>query len=151
MRRRDAERWTDLPISKEKRALYPAKWREISKRVREAAGNKCQKCGAPNGQLIARGTGEDSGTYMLEDGAVFDAETGEPRRFARGSEYSADHGIIVVLTCAHLDHDPQNNVDSNLRAWCQRCHLAHDQQQHIANARETRRKRKAAGNLPGVE
>ena len=35
-------------------------------------------------------------------------------------------GSRVVLTVAHLDHDPTNNDPSNLRALCQRCHNAHD-------------------------
>ncbi len=34
----------------------------------------------------------------------------------------------VVLTIAHLDHDPENwdVQDHRLRAWCQRCHFAYD-------------------------
>ena len=31
-------------------------------------------------------------------------------------------GSKVVLTIAHLDHQPENNDPANLRAWCQRCH-----------------------------
>jgi 5-methylcytosine-specific restriction endonuclease McrA len=45
---------------------------------------------------------------------------------------STGNGGIVVLTVAHLDHDPANNEDTNLRALCQRCHLAYDQDRHIA-------------------
>jgi len=39
-----------MPISKEKRALYPIDWKEISQRIREQAGNKCELCGAENHQ-----------------------------------------------------------------------------------------------------
>ena len=54
----------------------------------------------------------------------------------------------VVLTVAHLDHDPQNCADENLRALCQRCHLTYDAQHHAESARQTRhRKRIAAGQL----
>lgn len=35
-------------------------------------------------------------------------------------------GSRVVLTTAHLDHNPMNCARENLRAWCQRCHLAYD-------------------------
>lgn len=140
-----------MPISKEKRALYPADWATISKRVREAAGNKCQRCNAPNRTPVARGAGEDAGTYMLEHGAVFDAETGEPLGITRGSEYESSHTTIVVLTCAHLDQNPTNNATENLASLCQRCHLKHDKDQHVASARATRRARKAAGDLPGIE
>lgn len=45
-------------------------------------------------------------------------------------------GSIVVLTVAHLDHDPRNNGDENLAALCQRCHNRYDAK-HRA---ETRRK-----------
>ncbi|WP_148041392.1 HNH endonuclease family protein [Rufibacter immobilis] len=32
----------------------------------------------------------------------------------------------VILTVAHLDHDPTNNEDWNLKALCQLCHNRHD-------------------------
>lgn len=35
-------------------------------------------------------------------------------------------GSRVVLTVAHLDQRPENNIVGNLRALCQRCHLAYD-------------------------
>lgn len=35
-------------------------------------------------------------------------------------------GSIVVLTVAHLDHQPENSDDDNLAAMCQRCHLHYD-------------------------
>jgi hypothetical protein len=141
-----------MPISKEKRALYPSDWDAISKRIRRQAGNKCERCKAPNGQIVARGRGEDEGTYCLFDGGeVFDDETGKALGRARGSEYDAKRFVRIVLTVAHVDHDPSNNAESNLKAWCQKCHLAHDKGQHVASARATRLSRKAASNLPGIK
>ena len=35
-------------------------------------------------------------------------------------------GAKVVLTVMHLDHDPGNNVESNLMAGCQKCHNRYD-------------------------
>ena len=35
-------------------------------------------------------------------------------------------GSKVVLTVAHLDHDPTNNADDNLAALCQLCHNTYD-------------------------
>jgi len=60
-----------------------------------------------------------------------------------------DHGgwTKIVLTVAHLDHTPENCSDDNLKALCQRCHLAYDQTHHQCNARETRR-RKADAKRP---
>ena len=55
-------------------------------------------------------------------------------------------GSRVVLTVAHLGHDPMNCSEDNLRALCQGCHLRYDARQHAANAARTRgRKRLASG------
>jgi heterodisulfide reductase subunit B len=48
--------------------------------------------------------------------------------------------IRVVLTMAHLTHDPLRNEDSDLAMLCQWCHLNYDKLQH----RETRCNRKDA-------
>jgi len=45
-------------------------------------------------------------------------------------------GSKVVLTVAHLDHNPSNNNRSNLRALCQRCHLAYDKELHLKHSLE---------------
>lgn len=61
-------------------------------------------------------------------------------------------GSKVVLTVAHLDHNPQNCTDENLKALCQRCHLTYDAQHHARNAATTRHKKKlAAGQLELIE
>lgn len=46
--------------------------------------------------------------------------------------------IKIVLTVAHLDHNPQNCNPENLRALCQKCHLTYDIEHH----KETRRNSK---------
>jgi hypothetical protein len=139
-----------MPISPQNRKLYPPGWPAISLRIRERAGQRCEKCAAPNGKMIARGEGTDAGTYMLEDGAVHDESTGEQRGCARGSEYLVGRFVRIVLTVAHMNHDPQDNSEGNLRALCQLCHNRHDAQHRARNARETRANRKA-GRLPGIE
>lgn len=64
----------------------------------------------------------------------------------------------VILTVAHLGtqhpdgrpgdkHDKMDVRPENLAALCQNCHLSYDLADHIAHARETRMKRKAAGSL----
>lgn len=58
-----------------------------------------------------------------------DAEHGKPHPIT---------GSIVVLTTMHLDHDPTNNDDTNLKAACQRCHNRYDMPYRMAN-RRTRR------------
>lgn len=39
----------------------------------------------------------------------------------------------VILTIAHLDHDPENwqITDDRLKALCQACHLQYDRPRHI--------------------
>lgn len=129
-----------MPISPENRKRYPANWRAIRAQILERAGHRCEKCGKPNGRTVAVGpTGE------YEDGWAgwFDA-AGEPI-------CEPDHDgreIRVVLTIAHLDHTPENCDPSNLRAWCQRCHLRYDREHHAKNAAATRARRKASGTLP---
>lgn len=56
-------------------------------------------------------------------------------------------GSKVILTVAHLDHQPENCADDNLKALCQRCHLRYDAEHHQRNAASTRRARKASGDL----
>lgn len=135
-----------MPIRPENRARYPANWStEIRPSILKRARDCCEKCRAPNGKTICR---EMSGaSYMTMDGMVFDAETGDALGYARGSEYPAGRFVTVVLTIAHLDHQPENCDPGNLRAWCQRCHLRYDQQHHADNAAATRRAKKASGDL----
>lgn len=101
-----------MPIRPETRHLYPDDWKVLSKRIRhDRAGGGCEcdgRCGRHDGACTAR--------------------NGEPHPVT---------GSKVILTVAHLDHDPTNNDEANLLAMCQRCHLAYDADLH----RETRSRR----------
>ena len=48
-------------------------------------------------------------------------------------------GSKVVLTVAHLDHDPRNCDPANLKAWCQKCHNTYDGPMRAAGIRARRR------------
>lgn len=132
-----------MPISPEMMARYPGgsirskEWKELVARIRERSGNKCEQCKVPNGELICRGDGQFAGTYMTEDGYVFDAETGEAKGRARGSEYTGTH-VLITLTVAHLNHDPKDCADDNLRHWCQMHHNRYDAKHRAGNAAFTR-------------
>jgi len=120
-----------MPIRAENKDRYPQDWKAISKRIRVLAGNVCEKCGTPNGELIRRGVTRDKIAVwrLASDSAYMDG-------------YRADNGILehdtgedtvgwgqlvkVILTVAHLDHTPENCADDKLRAWCQRCHNVYD-------------------------
>lgn len=47
-------------------------------------------------------------------------------------------GSKVVLTVAHLDHNPENCADTNLESMCQKCHNDYDKE----HRKETRNKGK---------
>jgi hypothetical protein len=75
-------------------------------------------------------------------------ESADPQRFAVLDDSNSnahllddERAIRVVLTVAHLDHDPAHNDDANLRAWCQLHHLRYDAALHARNAAETRRRK----------
>lgn len=147
------------------RSKYPDDWEEISARIRfERANGQCEQCGLVHGSFIQRGIGEDKGTYLVchmpdrwpgkgipeqihDDYNVFCEDTGKPLGMRRLSEYEGKPPILVILTVGHLNHDTSDNRDENLKAWCQRCHLAYDADLHKANAAKTRRAKKAIGDL----
>lgn len=141
-----------MPIPPEKAHLYPPKkvWAVIRAYILKRAGDACEQCRVPNHVRIERGIDDDEGTYMREDGRVFDANTGTFLRdacrgfFLKDRAYTArPKSTFVVLTIAHLDHDPRNNNETNLKALCQRCHLALDLELHKANAKKTRARKRA--------
>ncbi len=49
----------------------------------------------------------------------------------------------MVLAAAHRDHDTANNEDANLAAFCQRCHMLHDRDEHQRRRWRTLFRRKA--------
>jgi len=103
-----------MPIRPCQRARYPKEWKVISLEVRERAGWRCE--GSPGHYPDCR------------------AAHGEPH---------PKTGSRVVLTVAHLDHQPENNGEPgdrpNLMAMCQRCHLTYDAKHHAMNAAITRK------------
>jgi 5-methylcytosine-specific restriction endonuclease McrA len=126
---------------------YPLNWKsEIRPSILERDGHKCSKCKVPNKIWICRGKWGEDICYQNDDGQIYSAEDGT----YLGSAYVGDVWVNgkqiltkVVLTVAHLDNDVTNNDYSNLAALCQRCHLHLDKEQHMANSRATReRKRK---------
>lgn len=91
---------------------YPPDWEERRQRILERAGHCCEFCGVKNHNWIERGE-DGKYTYTFQD-----------------------LGTFVILTIAHLDHDPENwdVSDDRLRALCQRCHLQYDREQRKKEA-----------------
>lgn len=119
-----------MPIRGELRDLYPANWRDLSRRIRfERAGGVCQGCGRPHGTTVR----------CLPDGRWYDSTRNNWRdRRGRTASWPNLEQMVrlrttrVVLAAAYLNHDPANNRLRNLRSLCQRCHLSHDRPHHLA-------------------
>lgn len=130
-----------MPIKPENKARYPANWADIRAAILARANHCCEQCKVPNGERIARGAGRYVDTYQMNDAEVYCADTGENLGRVRMGDYEVKNMVDIVLTIAHLDHVPENCDPSNLRAWCQRCHLRYDAKHHAETARLTRRAR----------
>lgn len=117
------------------RKQYPADWEAIRERILARAGDRCEcegECGRQHAGRCGR-------------------RAGDPLERA---------GRVVVLTTAHLWRGPcaehhaagiKCGEPEHLKAMCQACHLAYDLEHHVANARRTRHRRRATGDLFGVD
>jgi hypothetical protein len=131
-----------MPIKPENKHRYPADWKAVRQRILARARYRCEQpgCRARHG---VTGYWHKSLFHPLPD-ALWAAG------YKAGDEVACDDGVTlkvikIVLTIAHLDHTPENCADDNLRAWCQRHHLAYDQAHHAQSAYMTRMK--SRGNL----
>lgn len=107
-----------MPVSKANKGRYPANWRTLATGLKEGTGWRCE---------------------------------GSPAYPDCRAEHGAPHPVTqstVVLTIGHLDHTPENVARSNLRVWCQRCHLTYDGPHHAANAAATRARKALAASTP---
>lgn len=96
---------------------YPPNWKQISLRIRARASGRCECHG-------------ECGLHRTHPGPRRCVERhGEPAVWAKGR---------IVLTVAHLNHEPSDCRDENLRAMCQRCHLRYDVTHHMKNAKRSR-------------
>lgn len=119
-----------MPIKTQNRHRYPRNWKQVRAAVLERAGNRCEFCGVEN---YAMGYRDQRGEFV------------KLQPTPHGFKYAPPDAIKIILTVAHLDHQPENCDMANLRALCQRCHLQYDTKHHQRNAAATRRAKR--GNL----
>jgi len=112
-----------MPIRPENRARYPKDWKRISESIRKRAGNQCE-CESECGLHTTTGRCREI--------------NGLPALYARGK---------VILTVAHLNHEPEDCRPENLKAMCQRCHLRYDQDHHARSRRTNRDRDTGQGSL----
>ncbi|MEV0493430.1 hypothetical protein [Streptomyces atratus] len=103
-----------MPIRPENKDRYPDDWPAISRAAKQAAAWRC----ACTGQC---GRGTHAGRC--------------PNRHGRPA-YGT--GTTVILTTAHLNHQPEDVRPENLVVMCQGCHLHHDRAHHRVTAALTR-------------
>lgn len=134
-----------MPIKPENKNLYPPNWPQISRQIRIGrAKNRCEVCGVRNYSVGYRLNG------------IFHSLAEPPYKHPLGlSDYLAarelqDHynnccdqdppAIVIVLTTAHLDHDPTNCHPKNLLCMCQHDHNIFDRAHRNETMRATRKK-----------
>lgn len=83
------------------RHLYPENWEEISLKIRKRSKGQC----------------ECEGFCGLHRGRRCEEKNGEKAKWAAGK---------VMLTVAHMTHNPRDCRPKYLKAMCQRCHLRYD-------------------------
>ena len=115
-----------------RRADYPPDWDTISAGIRtDRAEGKCEGCGVENHRIIKR----TRHTYRY----AYACETMRVRILTEVYRWDVWKALRylgltkVILTTAHLDRNPANNAEANLKALCQRCHLGYDMPQHVRN------------------
>lgn len=139
-----------MPIKAENRALYPATWSAISLAAKERAGWACVHAGCGAKQYdVGMWNGPRWIRIHGPCAAYKDArQLAADEHFSRFGDEIGDYKILViVLTTAHLNHDPSDCRPENLAPMCQRHHLAYDHQHHQRNAWATRRARSGMAEL----
>jgi hypothetical protein len=141
-----------MPIKPENKAKYPKHWPAISASIRKRAGHRCEWEGCAARQYSV-GVWQPGAAGLFTWLALL-SDNSNPRTYLQARQNAAEidgiegegpKPIVIVLTVAHLNHDPADCRPENLKALCQRHHLALDADHHRANAQATRRAR--AGTL----
>ena len=81
------------------------------------------------------------------DGRVAAAPGSGFARHGDGPAPAEERLIVIVLTVAHLNHEPEDCRPENLAAMCQRHHLAYDAQHHKETAYSTRKRAAMTADL----
>lgn len=151
-----------MPIKPENKARYPADWAHLSHEAKERAGWRCAHPGCNAKQYsVGRWLPGPGGVLTWTAHADYAEDFQHARQMA--AEYSfflfgdgpVPRGdapvIVIVLTTAHLNHDPTDCRPENLAAMCQRHHLQYDQRHHNETAYMARKANANTPDLPGLE
>ena len=121
-----------MPIKPKNKKLYPDNWQDIRERILQRANYECEGCGV---KQYSVGHRDVTGKFW---------SIGEDWEFIHNNppDMHPDFGddpkqIKIVLTIAHLDHNPENCEDDNLKAWCQKCHNSYDAEHRVQTRKAT--------------
>lgn len=161
-----------MPIKPENRARYPKDWPMLSLAARQRARWRCQHPGCTALQYaVGCWDLDDAGVWRwgpVEGNTP--PKTAQDHEFDNAGEgcdfqgdrwtYKAarafidrywgpeeDRPIVIVLTVAHLNHQPEDCRPENLAAMCQRHHLAYDAHHHKQTAYATRKRAALTADL----
>lgn len=116
-------------------ADYHPDWKSIRRQILDQADDKCEFCGVPNHAWIQRNV---RGEWMLyEELSGWNSDAG----WHWIGSYDIEP-VDIVLTVAHLCHEPACYDPTHLRALCQKCHNAYDAPMRRTNAAATRERKK---------
>lgn len=113
------------------RHRYPSNWEKISHIVRFVFYHgKCANCDLEHGllgyyvnnQFFTEGAPMEKYRALIKEGYTHD----------QASIVTSTIGakvIKVVLQCAHVDRNPENNALDNFVPLCEKCHLLYDREQ----------------------
>lgn len=137
-----------MPIRDSEKARYPKNWPDISRSIRERAGYCCEECGVQNYELGGRSpTGKWHKARPLGE-KLLGFEWPEPGSRAICIGYDLPLRIMkIVLTVAHLNHQPEDCRPENLKCWCQQCHLRYDAKMKADGIKKRRNERLGQGEL----
>ncbi|NUQ44381.1 MAG: hypothetical protein HUU32_23590 [Calditrichaceae bacterium] len=131
-----------MPIRAEEKNKYPENWKEIRKHILGRAKRRCEWCGVPD---HAVGYRNEKGKFIRNGGNIYcdragwgELDISAAREMVKHyNDWCPDgnHWIIIILTIAHLDHNPANNDPANLAALCQQCHNRYDAKKRQRNRR----------------
>jgi hypothetical protein len=129
-------------------ARYPKDWPQISAGVRERAGHKCEECGVKNYEYGGRDPLGGWHKSLPQGEKLLRLVWPEPGDIAMCKGWPEPLRIVrIVLTVAHLNHQPEDCRPENLKAWCQRCHNRYDAAERRAGIKARAHAARAAGDL----
>lgn len=137
-----------MPIRHENQARYPKDWPDISRRIRDRAGQKCENCDVPNYEYGGRDPLGGWHKSLPRGEKLLRLDWPQPGEMAWCEGWPEKLRIVrIILTVAHLNHTPEDCREENLKAWCQRCHNRYDAAERRKGTAERAKASRALGDL----